>query len=85
MPRPVDVPKVPELPNNPVPVLVPNVVPVPNGFGLAPNRLPDVLVVAPNALVPSPPVDAPKLNPLVCGLFCVPNSPPVPELRARNQ
>ncbi len=63
------------VPKSPVPVLLPNVVPVPNPVGLVPNRPPGWLVAALNALVPRP-VLAPKLNP-VCGLFCVPNKLPV--------
>ena len=74
MPSPV--PRVPVAPNTPVPVLAPKAVPVPNGVGLALNRLPAVPVGAPNALVPRPVVLAPKLNP-VWGLFCAPNNPPV--------
>lgn len=73
---PVPVPRVPVVPKSPVPVVPPNAVPVPNAVGLAPNRPPDVLVAALNALVPRPPALEPKLNP-VWGLFCVPNKLPV--------
>ena len=76
MPSPVAVPSVPVVPKSPVPVLVPNPVTVPKPVGLAPKRPPPVFAVAPNALVPRPPVLAPKLNP-VWGLFCAPNNPPV--------
>lgn len=67
---PVPVPSVPVVPKSPVPpVLPPKVVPVPNTIGLAPNRLPGVLVVVFNALVPRPPVLEPKLKPVWC-IFC---------------
>ena len=77
---PVPVPRVPVVPNSPVPVFAPKVVP-PNA-GLAPNRPPGVLEAALNAFVPRPVVPVPKLNP-VWVLFCAPNKlPEVPVPRA---
>lgn len=73
--RPVPVPRVPVVPNSPVPVFAPKAVP-PNAVGLAPNRPPGVLEAALNALVPRPAVPLPKLNP-VWVLFCAPNKLPV--------
>lgn len=73
--RPVPVPRVPVVPNSPVPVFAPKAVP-PNAVGLAPNRPPGVLEAALNALVPRPAVPLPKLNP-VWVLFCTPNKLPV--------
>ena len=81
--NPVPAPRVPVVPNNPVPVLVPNAVPVPNVVGLAPKSPPAWLVAVLNALVPSPPALAPKLKP-VAGLFCAPNKVPVAPVPKAN-
>ena len=87
MANPVAVPSVPVVTKSPVPALPPNAVPVPNPVGLVPNRLPAVFVAAPNPVVPSAPVLAPKLNP-VWGLFCCPNKlpvVPVPKVAKRQE
>lgn len=82
---PVAAPRVPVVPNSPVPVFVPRAVP-PNAVGLAPNKPPGVFDAALNALAPRPAVLLPKLNP-VWGLFCAANKllPVVPVPRADRE